>query len=383
MLVVVTNIPTPYRTAFFNEMVVQLKAMGIGFHVVFCAKTEPRRFFTFDQSEVLYEHTFLKGFHLNFKNLYLHFNFGLAKKLNELKPTSVIMAGSWNMPTLVDYMLFNRNQSCAYYFWSEGHQDAQRSSSRVVGYLRKFILKRFDGFLVPNFNSKQYVLDILKLQTILAHFLPNTVDETFFNKKKAQDANHLFDELGIAQTDRIIILISTLSYRKGVEEFLKAYQSIDSLKREKLHLLFLGEGELKFKLKKIKKNHSLLNVHFLGHVDKELVRDILNQSHCFALPTRLDPNPLTPIEASFMKLPLMLSNKAGNFKELKLDKTGFPISSITKEHIKNQIEAFIETSQDDLNLMGEEAYRNVQENFSRKKVAENLITFLISERAVK
>jgi len=35
MLVILTNTPTPYRTAFFNELRAALDRVDLGFHVLF------------------------------------------------------------------------------------------------------------------------------------------------------------------------------------------------------------------------------------------------------------------------------------------------------------------------------------------------------------
>ena len=59
MLVILTNIPTPYRTAFFNILNKELKNIEMEFHVLYCAKTEPRRFWDFKKEEQDYSFSFL------------------------------------------------------------------------------------------------------------------------------------------------------------------------------------------------------------------------------------------------------------------------------------------------------------------------------------
>ena len=170
--------------------------------------------------------------------------------------------------------------------------------------------------------------------------------------------------------------MSTLSKRKGVKEFLEAYVSLEKNLRDKLNLFFLGEGELLNELMQIKKDNKLINVHFLGHVNQEVVRDFLSFSDIFALPTKLDPNPLTPIEASYMRKPLLISKFAGNYNELLNGNTGLSIDTISPEAIKKSLLELTTLSKKQLKEMGENSYLNVVSKFSRKSSSINLIKFL-------
>src|SRR5690606_61153 len=131
MLVVLTNIPTPYRSAFFNTLKEELQRERLGLHILYCAETEPRRFWKFEPELNDYDYTFLKGFHPEFKNYYPHFNIGAGKKIRELKPKWILMGGSWNSPTVVQTLLFPPYSSAKIIFWSEGHIDAQRSKLKI------------------------------------------------------------------------------------------------------------------------------------------------------------------------------------------------------------------------------------------------------------
>lgn len=79
-LLVVTNIPTPYRIAFFNVLNRALKNASGELKVLYCANNEPDRHWKIDLNEQNFEYKILKGFHLNIKNLYLHFNLSVIKE---------------------------------------------------------------------------------------------------------------------------------------------------------------------------------------------------------------------------------------------------------------------------------------------------------------
>lgn len=375
MVVILTNIPTPYRTAFFNQLNFELSKTSSKLHVLYCATTEPRRFWDFKAEEQKYDYTILKGFHPVIKNTYPHVNFGVLKALKTLSPKHLIIAGSWNTPTIL-LALFLYKSKANKIFWSEGHQDAQRSNNNFVFKLRKSIFKKFDGFLVPNTNSKDYIYNILNTKNVKIDFLPNTIDETFFDEGLVATKAKLREKYNIDISSRVIVLISTLSDRKGVLQFLKAYVNFSKKMKVKYDIIIMGTGEIKHEIEKLIAVNELKEVNLLGHVNMNQVREVLKLSDIFALPTKLDPNPLTPIEASFMKKPLLLSKKAGNFNELLFKETGIEITDIFESSIEKSLNELSTYSDMELEELGQNAYNNVWENFSRKKVSIKLIQFL-------
>ena len=100
-LVVLTNIPTPYRTAFFDALAEEAARAGKRFHVLYCAKTEPGRYWPYDASKIRHAHTVLRGFHPSLTGIHAHLNPGVLAELNLLKPDTLIIAGSWNTPTML------------------------------------------------------------------------------------------------------------------------------------------------------------------------------------------------------------------------------------------------------------------------------------------
>src|SRR3990167_6602320 len=105
-LLVVTNIPTPYRIAFFNVLHAQLIKIGGSLKVLYCSENEPDRHWEINLKEQQFEYEILNGFHQNIKGLYLHFNPSVLQKTKEFQPNYILYAGSWNMPTVMYSLLF-------------------------------------------------------------------------------------------------------------------------------------------------------------------------------------------------------------------------------------------------------------------------------------
>src|SRR5580658_9541523 len=98
--VLLTNIPAPYRVAFFNSLASALAKQGVDFEVWFCAESEPNRKWKIDRSTFCFNYSVLPGWHPSIHGLYAHFNWSIIAKLRRARPAVMLMAGSWNTPTV-------------------------------------------------------------------------------------------------------------------------------------------------------------------------------------------------------------------------------------------------------------------------------------------
>jgi|26BtaG_2_1085354.scaffolds.fasta_scaffold05299_3 glycosyltransferase involved in cell wall biosynthesis len=378
MLVIITNIPTPYRTAFFNVLSHELKKENINLHVIYCAKTEPRRSWLFSPEENNYNYSFLRSIDINLRNYYLHLNYELISILKELKPTWLILGGSWNAFSTIQVLLCKKYISTQILLWSEGHLESKRNSSKIIESLRSIVFNSVNGFVVPNIKSMDYIRVYNKNSPI--GFLPNTVDEDFFSDSSMLSKESIIRKYGVKPSNRILICVARLDNNKGVFDLMKAYSSLDYNIKDNLSIVYVGSGELHETMLNYKVDNKLENVFLLGQKDQDEVKELLYVSDAFILPTKLDSNPLTPIEASFMKKPLILSKLAGNHDELVTVNTGISINHINETELMKVLIDFQKMDESSLSEMSIGAFENVYNSFSRKAVSLNLIEFLLDKK---
>lgn len=370
-LLVVTNIPTPYRIAFFNVLHAQLIKIGGSLKVLYCSENEPDRHWEINLKEQQFEYEILNGFHQNIKGLYLHFNPSVLQKTKEFQPNYILYAGSWNMPTVMYSLLFNSFFKKKYkmVFWSEGHDGSMLHNQGIVPKVRKFIQNKFDAFAVPNQRSKTYLFELLGLKKKPIVILPNTVDGNFFTKPitwSLENSNTIKSEFNISFDSKIIIQVSQIEDRKGVNEIVEFWKKLSN--KENYHLVLVGEGSLKEVL--IQEAKSDATIHFLGNQTKEKVRELLFTSDIFLLLTKNDPNPLTLIEASYAKLPILTTKFAGNCNEIVVGDNGVIMNEINFDTFEK---AFQECKEQAINAQGEISFLNVNENFDISNVAIHFI----------
>jgi glycosyltransferase involved in cell wall biosynthesis len=368
-LVVLTNIPTPYRTAFFDALAEEAARAGKRFHVLYCAKTEPGRHWPYEPSKMKHAHTVLRGFHRSLTGIHAHLNPGVLAELNLLKPDTLIIAGSWNTPTMLVAGLNIYSPPPRRFFWSEGHADAVLHKTGLIAWLRRRVYRTFDGFAVPNAKSAEWALSQAGSPRQVVT-LPNAIDAKFFARPSATSRPEARRQLGLEGEGRVLVQVSALSDRKGVLELAKAFLGLPVAERRGAKLLFVGEGDQRSQLETLAAG-SEGAIRVLGQLPPEEVRRVLWAADTFVLNTRLDPNPLSAIEAAAAGLPIAMSAAAGNIREVvEVPQTGFVIKDAADP--SEALRAALSASDDELAAMGARAAANAQ-RFDAVTVASSLI----------
>ena len=372
-LVVLTNIPTPYRTAFFDALAEEGARAGRRVHVLYCAKTEPGRHWPYEPAKMRHAHTVLRGFHPSLAGVHAHLNPGVLAELNLLKPDTLLIAGAWNTPTMLVAGLNITSPHPRRFFWSEGHADAVLHKRGLIAWLRRRIYRTFDGFAVPNAKSAEWaVAQAGSPRPIVT--LPNAIDAQFFARPSGNARAEARRALGLEGEGRVLVQVSALTARKGVVELAQAFLALSSEERRGSRLLLVGEGELRPQLEALAaKSSGALRV--LGQLAPEEVRRVLWAADAFVLNTRLDPNPLSAIEAAAAGLPIVMSAAAGNVRELVgAANTGFVIRDVADP--SEALRAVLSASDAQLAEMGARAAELARTQFDATAVARALVNQL-------
>ena len=369
-LVVLTNIPTPYRTAFFDALAEEAARAGRRFHVLYCAKTEPGRHWLYDASKIRHAHTVLRGFHPSLAGIHAHLNPGVLAELNLLKPDTLIIAGAWNTPTMLVAGLNIYSPHPRRYFWSEGHADAALHKGGLIAWLRRRMYRTFDGFAVPNAKSSEWALVQAGGPRPIVT-LPNAIDAKFFARPSAGVHADSRRALGLEGEGRVLVQVSALTQRKGVVELAEKFLALSEAERRGAKLLFVGEGELRDQLKAVAAESSGA-IRVLGQLPPEEVRRVLWAADAFVLNTRLDPNPLSAIEAAAAGLPIVMSAAAGNIREVvEAPNAGFVIRDPADP--SEALRSVLSASDTELSAMGERATQIARTQFDAVALARSLV----------
>ncbi|MBI5222632.1 MAG: glycosyltransferase family 4 protein [Candidatus Magasanikbacteria bacterium] len=138
-------------------------------------------------------------------------------------------------------------------------------------------------------------------------------------------------QLNISENDKIVITVSRLVKKNGVEDLIKAIKILNipaspagrQYPISSTHFLIAGEGELKNKLVKLVNCLGLVDrVHFLGHVNHEELPKYLWASDVFCRPSLSEGLGSAFLEAMAAGLPIVGANVGGIPDFLKDNETG-------------------------------------------------------------
>jgi glycosyltransferase involved in cell wall biosynthesis len=376
-LLVVTNIPTPYRTNFFNSLRTQLDSVGVNLFVVYCARSEWNRSWIYDEIENRYEHRILPGRSIKIGAITFHFNPAVIGHVFDERVQWLLSAGSWNMPTGLLALVASRYRLPLSMFWSEGHAAAVMHAYGPIAAVRRFILKRYQAFAVPNRRSADFLHHELqgRLSCVM---LPNTVDDTFYVPLQSDRRAALRRSLGFFDGERLVVQIGQLEDRKGVLELLEAAARI-FLVNSTLRLVLVGTGSLESKIraryrKEIVENRIIL----AGQCTALEVRRWLHAADFFSLVSKQDPNPLSSIEAALAGTPLILSRAVGNVAELVLpDETGYIVERVMVEEIAQVLREVTVISELKIANMRKKSEEHARAQFCTEAVAREFVDSLL------
>lgn len=367
-LVVLTNIPTPYRTAFFDAVAAEAARIGRVFHVLYCATTEPGRHWPYEPAAMRHPHTVLAGWHPRLAGTTAHLNLGVLAALRTLRPTTLLVAGAWNTPTML--MAAWSDVPCRRIFWSEGHADAVLHPDGFVAWARRRAYRTYDAFAVPNGRSATWArAQAGEAKPIVD--LPNAIDTEFYRPAPPEQKTAARRQLGLPATGRVLVQVGALTERKGPLPLARAFLAMAPAERRDAVLVLVGTGPQEAELRMLAAS-SEGTLRLLGQRDPAGVREALHAADTFVLNTFLDPNPLSPIEAAACGLPLLLSVRSGNGDELiTVAGLGAPIANPSDPTAA--LRAALGWSESDRVLFATRARQAVESAFSAPAIARRLI----------
>ena len=368
LIIVVTNIPNPYRIPLFNELNKQLNAQGMSLKVVFAAKGYARRMFNLDMKDCMFDYQILEsGTYTaanNVEKTYFSYK-GLLSIVSKENPFRTIIIG-YSSGTM---MLWLRSfiKPTPFIIWSGTIIKKGRNDSWIRIVQRKIVTQRAKAFIAYGSKAVEYLKTIGAAEQKITVAI-NTVDTEFFRTQteierqqlKPSDTKHL-------------TYIGYLVPRKNVNRLLEIVKEL-SLTRNDFVLDLIGDGESKAELELYTKQHKLENfVHFHGFKQKSELPAYLALSTAFLFQTDFDVWGLTLNEAMAAGVACLSSENAGASFDLVVEnETGFVVNFSNKEHVVKKINWLLDNPQE-AKEMGKKAAQLINEKASLAVCAQGFI----------
>lgn len=184
--------------------------------------------------------------------------------------------------------------------YSERGDPGDKEYRGVLGYIRKLILPRIDGFVFQSNGARDYFPDLVKIKSTI---ISNPI-------------NFSQDTLPIVQHRRkVIVTVGRLHPQKNHKLLIDAFFEIKD-KFPEYYLEIYGEGDLKKELERYIGNLGLVDRVFLKGTSRDILSKIIDSS-LFVLSSNYEGLPNVLIEAMVLGIPCISTDcRPGGAREI-------------------------------------------------------------------
>lgn len=348
-----TNIPSPYRVEFFNEL-----GKHCNLTVLFECKSAKDR----DQ----------KWIHTTFNAFKAHFLSGISigndsafsiDVLKFLKPKKydIIVVGGYSTPTgmlAINYMRFKKIP-----FILNVDGGMIKTDSKLSYFLKKFLISSASCWLSSSDETSKYLVYYGANENhIYKYPFTSIKDSDIVNSPICKEVKReIRKEMNIKE-EHIVLAVGRFISIKGFETLIKsAYLINDSVG------IYIIGGRITDEYSKIINSLGLKHIYCIDFLGKEELAKFYKMSDLFVLPTRGDVWGLVVNEAMAYGLPIITTDKCGSGLELIVDwDNGFIVPVDDEEILANKISIAL----NDKILLKEMSINNL--NKIRKYTIENM-----------
>lgn len=291
-----TNLSSPYRVDFFNELV----RSGADVTVLFERRNAKNRDQKWQSEEkFLFQCIYLKSLKIGNES---SLSFDAIKYIRK-QDFDLIVIGGYSTITAMLCIEYLRLMKIPFIINADGGMICRDS------WIKLKIKKHFIGSASAWLSSGPVTTNYL------VHYgaKPEKVYEFPFSSIKNADIEmplievekeKLRKKMQLSER-KTILFVGQFIYRKGIDVLLDSVRKLSSVK---LNVLLVG-GEANENLKKIVKDYKMENVHFIPFKSKEKLKDFYKVTDVFVLPTRYDIWGLVINEAMGYGVPVVSTNQ--------------------------------------------------------------------------
>ncbi len=236
--------------------------------------------------------------------------------------------------------------------------------NKIIKPYHQLVFKKADIVTVISKHLKKRALDN-GVEESKIKIIPNAVDIHIFSKKYNKQAPEITREaLNIKDDEKVIITVSRLVEKNGLEYLIDAVGLLN--KEQKIKLIICGTGDEEEKLKKLVINNNIKDkVLFLGNIDHKKIPQYLWLSNVFCRPSLSEGLGNVFLEAMVAGLPVVATSVGGIPDFLEDGETGWFCKVRDSKSIAEKINYILdERNKEEVKKIKENAERLVQEKYN-------------------
>jgi glycosyltransferase involved in cell wall biosynthesis len=356
-IVIVTNMPTPYRTPIY-ELVSKNKNFNL--NLIYCTKRESNRKWVVDKAS--FSEFFLKSNYATKKDgfNFVHNNYDVFYYLKKIKPDLIITCG-YN-PTHLYAFAYSLFKHIPHVSMTDCWDHSEKSLSILHRLVRKMVFKYTSKWVIPGSKGLKHLTSNYGISDKDIIQIPLCADtERNLLKKKC-----------LSERDIDFIYVGNLEIRKNPVLFIESCNSLQQKTASKINFTIVGEGPLNALCNELSQKYKL-NMTFTGNVPPDEVIEYLARSKFMVFPTALDAWGLVVNEALSCGTPVISSVYAASTHDLIIqENNGFLISELSIPVISELMSKAYNLNDDSWEKMAEKALRK-SSFYSYQAAADKLI----------
>jgi glycosyltransferase involved in cell wall biosynthesis len=306
-VVVVSEIPTPYRLPLFRLLAARPE---LELEVLFCAAEQPDRPWRLDEELAGVPHEVLPGLPLTFRsrrNTFVYeINAGIVRRIRPSRADAVVVGG-YAVFAEQAAILLAKAFRIPYLLHSESQLLTERGAPRRAA--KRVLLPRIvrgaaAGLAVGSAAAEylaHYGLDPGRIRIV-----PNTIDVAAYAERARRaraDAESIRSARGLPE--QYHLFVGRLVEAKGIEDLVRAREGVDVPE-----LLVAGTGPLEATLREVE------GVRLLGFEPPERLLELYALAERTIVPSRFEPWGVVVNEALACGCPVVVSDAVGAARDL-------------------------------------------------------------------
>lgn len=290
-----TNIPSPYRVAFFSEL-----GKHCDLTVLYERKNASDRDKKwYSESENTFKSIFLKGINIGTDNSLCT---GIISYLNRNRYDHIIV-GVYSTCTAIIAIFYMKYKNIP--FWISTDGGFIKKDSTLAYRLKRGLISSASGWFSTGITAtaylKYYGADPTKCRE---YPFTSVCENELLNMPLTRKDKQLFRKKLLLTEEKIIISVGQFIYRKGYDILLEAAYRLPAD-----YGVYIIGGTPTEEYIRIKNSLKINNVHFVGFKTKKELADYYKAADIFVLPTREDIWGLVINEAMAYALPVVTTDR--------------------------------------------------------------------------
>lgn len=292
--------------------------------------------------------------------------FGLKKLLKEINPDIVLVCNA------MQAMFVGGKREYQLGIIVEDTLRAAEGRTPINKWLKRLIYNKVD-FCVPFTQSAVEFLQANRIEKPIIRSSWSISLDLFQDLQSDEDRERMCDKLELPQNKKKYIIVSSLIARKGVLQFLGAWNNMPINFALQSELYICGDGPLRNDILDYLTEHNIINVHLLGTRSYDDVAHYLQCCDVFVLPTLEDLCSLAVFEAMAAGKPILTTIYNGAKEMITENENGYVFDVMQESSICKALENIWSS---DLQAFGSKSLEIIK-NYTNDIVMKQLYSDLI------